>query len=57
MDIYAVPAKGQKIPSDSCLQGNKNNVKDLERDLENTYAFLDKRFGIKKKDVERRWKA
>jgi len=31
-------------------------VKDLSRDMENTYAFLDKRFGIKKKDVEKRWR-
>jgi len=57
MDIYAVPVKGQKIPEDSCLHGDENNVNDLNRDLENTYAFLDKRFGIKKADVERRWKA
>jgi hypothetical protein len=57
MDIYAVPVKGQKIPADSCLQGHEKNVNDLKRDLENTYAFLDKRFGIKKKDVESRWKA
>ena len=56
MDIYAVPVKGQKIPADSCLQGHEKNVNDLKRDLENTYAFLDKRFGIKKKDVESRWK-
>jgi hypothetical protein len=57
MDIYALPVKGQKTPEDSCLHGHAKNVKDLNRDLENTYAFLDKRFGIKKKDVEKRWKA
>jgi uncharacterized OB-fold protein len=56
MDIYAVPVKGQNIPADSCLQGHERNVNDLKRDMENTYAFLDKRFGIKKKDVEKRWK-
>ena len=56
MDIYAVPVKGQKTPEDSCLQGHEKNVNDLKRDMENTYAFLDKRFGMKKKDVESRWK-
>ena len=57
MDIYAVPAKGQTIPEDSCLHKNDKNIEHLNRDLENTYAFLNKRFGIKKADVERRWKA
>jgi uncharacterized OB-fold protein len=56
MDIYAVPVKGQKTPEDSCLQSHEKNVNDLKRDMENTYAFLDKRFGIKKKDVEKRWR-
>ncbi len=57
MDIYAVPVKGQRIPEDSCLHSHEKNVNDLNRDLESTYAFLDKRFGIKKVDVERRWRA
>jgi hypothetical protein len=56
MDIYAVPAGGQAIPKDSCLHKNKKNVEHLNRDLENTYAFLNKRFGIKKAEVEKRWK-
>jgi hypothetical protein len=56
MDIYAVPAKGQAVPEDSCLHDNPENIEHLNRDLENTYAFLGKRFGIKKEDVERRWK-
>lgn len=57
MDIYAVPARGQTIPKDSCLHEYKKNIEDLNRDLENTYDFLNKRFGIKKADVKRRWKA
>jgi hypothetical protein len=57
MDIYAVPAKGQAIPGNSCLHKNTKNIEDLNRDLENTYAFLNKRFGIKKAEVERKWKA
>jgi hypothetical protein len=57
MDIYAVPAKGQTVPKDSCLHKYDKNIDDLNRDLENTYAFLNKRFGIKKAAVERRWKA
>ncbi len=57
MDIYAVPARGQTIPGDSCLHEYKKNIEDLNRDLENTYDFLSKRFGIKKADVKRRWKA
>ncbi len=57
MDIYAVPAKGQTMPENSCLHEYERNLEDLNRDLENTYAFLDKRFGIKKAQVERRWKA
>lgn len=57
MDIYAVPVRGQAIPSDSCLHKYEKNVEDLKRDLENTYVFLNKRFGIKKSDVEKRWKA
>jgi uncharacterized OB-fold protein len=56
MDIYAVPVDGQSIPADSCLHSHAKNVEDLERDLGNTYAFLDKRFGIKKADVEKRWR-
>lgn len=57
MDIYAIPVKGQTIPEDSCLHKYKKNVESLNRDLENTYAFLNNRFGIKKADVVRRWKA
>lgn len=56
MDIYAVPARGQSIPEDSCLHRRERNLNDLNRDLENTYSFLDKRFGIKKAEAERRWK-
>lgn len=55
MDIYAVPFEGQAAPGDSCLHRYPQNVADLERDLENTYAFLEKRFGIKKDEVERKW--
>jgi uncharacterized OB-fold protein len=57
MDIYAVPVEGQVVPESSCLHSNPQNAKDLIRDLGNTYAFLEKRFGIKKADVEKRWKA
>ena len=57
MDIYAMPVKGQAIPEDSCLHNNPQTIKDLNRDLENTYAFLEKRFGIKKEAAQRRWKA
>jgi hypothetical protein len=57
MDIYAVPVKGQTIPKDSCLHKYEKNVENLNRDLENTYAFLNKRFSIKKTEVVRRWKA
>lgn len=56
MDVYAVPVRGQRIPQDSCLHSNPDYIKDLNRDLESTYAFLNKRFGIKRKDVEKRWK-
>jgi hypothetical protein len=45
------------VPESSCLHSNPQNAKDLIRDLGNTYAFLEKRFGIKKADVEKRWKA
>jgi hypothetical protein len=55
MDMYAVPVKGQKIPEDSCLN-NPEYLKDLERDLQGTYAYLEKRFGMKKEDIEKRWK-
>jgi len=56
MDIYGVPAKGQTTPRDSCLHRQAKNVQDLNRDLEGTYAYLEKRFGIKKQDVQSRWK-
>jgi uncharacterized OB-fold protein len=56
MDIYAVPARGQRMPQDSCLHSNPDYIKDLNRDLESTYAFLNERFGIKRKDVKKRWK-
>ncbi len=55
MDMYAVPVKGQKIPEDSCLN-KPEYLKDMERDLQGTYAYLEKRFGLKKEDIERRWK-
>lgn len=55
MDIYAVPVKGQKIPANSCLHKEPKNIEDLKRDLEGCYQFLEKRFGIKKQDIERRW--
>lgn len=55
MDMYAVPVKGQKIPEDSCLN-NPAYIKDMEKNLEQTYAFLEKRFGMKKADIEKRWK-
>jgi uncharacterized OB-fold protein len=54
MDIYAVPAKEQVIPQDSCLHKTQRNISDLERDLENTNAFLEKRFGIRKEEDKRR---
>lgn len=57
MDIYALPVEGQSVPQGSCLHSNPQNTKDLNRDLENTCAFLDKRFGIRKEDVEKRRKA
>jgi hypothetical protein len=55
MDMYAVPLKDQKIPEDSCLN-NPSYLKDLERDLQGTYSYLGKRFGLKKEDIENRWK-
>jgi uncharacterized OB-fold protein len=55
MDMYAVPVPGQKIPEDSCLN-NPAYLKDLSQNLEGTYAFLNKRFGFKKEDIEKRWK-
>ena len=56
MDIYAVPIAGQALPEDSCLHRYPKNIEDLERDLENTYTFLERRFGITKEEVESRWK-
>jgi len=56
MDIYAVPIAGQALPEDSCLHRYPKNIEDLERDLEKTYAFLERRFGITKEEVESRWK-
>lgn len=56
MDIYAVPIDGQTIPEGCCLHKDLKNIEDLRRDLESTYAFLQKRFGIKKEEVERRWR-
>jgi hypothetical protein len=56
MDIYAVPVEGQAVPEDSCLHRDAKNMEDLNRDLENTYGFLEKRFGIRKEEVEKRWK-
>jgi len=55
MDIYAVPVEGQSIPADSCLHKSREITGDLERNLENTYAFMEKRFGMKEEDVKRRW--
>jgi hypothetical protein len=28
----------------------------VERDVQSTYAYLEKRFGLKKEDIEKRWK-
>jgi hypothetical protein len=55
MDMYAVPVEGQKMPEDSCLN-NPEYLKDMERDMQGTYAYLGKRFGMKKEDIEKRWK-
>lgn len=55
MDIYAVPLPGQAIPAYSCLHKDPKNLQDMERDLENTYSFLDKKFGLKKEQVQKRW--
>ncbi|MHC1636429.1 MAG: Zn-ribbon domain-containing OB-fold protein [Candidatus Methanospirareceae archaeon] len=55
MDIYAVPVAGQKIPEYSCLHKDKRNIKDLERDLERTYIFLERKFGIRREEVKKRW--
>jgi uncharacterized OB-fold protein len=55
MDMYGVPSEGQTIPANSCLN-NPEYIKDLENDLEKTYKYLEKRFGLKKEDVEKRWK-
>jgi len=55
MDIYAVPIPGQKPPEWSCLHRDPRALKDLERDLEKVYKFLEERFGIKKDDVVKRW--
>lgn len=56
MDIYAVPVERQTLPEDSCLHSIPKNVEDLKRDLENCYDFVDKRFGIKREEIEQRWK-
>ena len=55
MDIYAVPLEGLVIPENSCLHRDPKNIEDLERDLEGTYMFLEKRFGVKKEQIYRRW--
>jgi hypothetical protein len=55
MDMYAIPVEGQEIPEDSCLN-NPEYKKDVERDVQSTYAYLEKRFGLKKEDIEKRWK-
>lgn len=55
MDVYAVPLPGQTIPDYSCLHSEKKNLRDMERDLENTYSFLEKKFGLKKEQVQQRW--
>ncbi|MHA1431986.1 MAG: hypothetical protein ACTSRV_16590 [Candidatus Freyarchaeota archaeon] len=57
MDIYAVPVPGQKPPEWSCLHRDPKNIKDLERYLEDVYKFLEKRFGIKKEDIQKKWEA
>jgi uncharacterized OB-fold protein len=55
MDIYCVPEPDQPIPEYSCLHKDEKNLRDLNRDLENTYTFLKNRFGLTKEEIERRW--
>ncbi|TDA33316.1 MAG: hypothetical protein DSO02_00350 [Hadesarchaea archaeon] len=55
MDIYAVPVPGQEPPEWSCLHRDPKAIEDLERNLEETYRFLEERFGITKEMVVKRW--
>lgn len=54
MDMYALPEPGQEIPEDSCLHRPKY-LEDLNKNLEKTYQFLEKRFGYTKEDIQKRW--
>jgi len=56
MDIYAIPIPGQTPPPYSCLHKDPRNIEDLRQNLNKTYEFLEKRFGIKREDIEKRWK-
>lgn len=55
MDIYAVPVPGQKPPEWSCLHKDPKLIEDLEKNLEGVYKFMEKRFGIKKEDIQKKW--
>jgi hypothetical protein len=46
MDLYGVPAGEVKPPVDAALQRDPRSVELLKKDLEKTYAFVLKRFGI-----------
>jgi hypothetical protein len=46
MDVFGVPVPYQEIPETSVLHRNPRDVEDLRRDLEKTYQFVEKVFGI-----------
>jgi hypothetical protein len=46
MDLYGTPSGKIEPPENAALQRDPESVERLKRDLEKTYAFVQKRFGI-----------
>jgi hypothetical protein len=46
MDLYGTPSGKIEPPENAALQRDPESVERLKRDLEKTYAFVLKRFGI-----------
>jgi hypothetical protein len=46
MDLYGTPSGKIKPPENAALQRDPQSVQRLRRDLESTYDFVQKRFGI-----------
>jgi hypothetical protein len=46
MDLYGTPHGDIKPPKEAVLQRDPRSVELLKKDLEKTYAFVLKRFGI-----------